>query len=42
LYISLHAYESMSNDTTGFSGKDLPSWKCEILFFIFTTIYRYN
>jgi hypothetical protein len=29
LYISLHAYESTSNDTNGFSWKDLPSWKCE-------------
>jgi hypothetical protein len=30
LHISFHAYESTSNDTNGFSWKDLPSWKCEI------------
>jgi hypothetical protein len=31
LYISFHAYTSTCNDTKGFSWKDLPSWKCEIL-----------
>jgi hypothetical protein len=40
LYISFHAYKSTSNDTKGFNWKDLPSWKCEILHVIFTTIHR--
>jgi hypothetical protein len=36
-FICYHAYISTSNDTKRFSWKDLPSWKCEI---IFTTIHK--
>jgi hypothetical protein len=31
LYISFQANESTSTDTKGYSWKDLPSWKCEIV-----------
>jgi hypothetical protein len=44
---SFHASnKSTSNDTKGFCWKDLPSWKCEMLDVIFTTMqmthFRYN
>jgi hypothetical protein len=42
LYISIHAYKSTSNDTKGFYWKELPSWKCEILHVIFTTMHKNN
>jgi hypothetical protein len=42
LYISFQTYKSTSNDTKGFSWKDLPSWKCEILHVIFTTMHKNN
>jgi hypothetical protein len=37
---SFHAYKSTSNDTKGFCWKDLPSWKCEMLHIIFTTMHK--
>jgi hypothetical protein len=35
--MSIHAYKSTSNDIKGFSWKDLPFWKYEILH-----VYIYN
>ena len=37
---SFHAYKSTNNDSKGFCWKDLPSWKCEILHVIFTTMHK--
>jgi hypothetical protein len=42
LYISFHEYEARTNDTKGFSWKDLPFGKCEILHVIFTAMRKNN